>query len=69
MSTLARRIWTEPALIVAVLIGAGNAALLLPDWKAAVGSMVASLAGGIAVRQSVVPLAKIPAVKRRKPAA
>jgi hypothetical protein len=61
MKAIAMRLWTEPALVVAVLIACLNAALLLPDWEAAVASVVASLGGGVAVRQSVKPLAKGPA--------
>jgi hypothetical protein len=48
-------------LIVAILIACLNAALLYPDWQAMVASVVASLGGGVAVRQSVRPLAQGPA--------
>jgi hypothetical protein len=55
MKTIAKKLWTEPALVVAVVVGALNAALFLPDWKAAAASAVVSLAGGGVVRQSVSP--------------
>jgi hypothetical protein len=58
MKAIAERLWTEPALIVAILIACLNAALLYPDWQAMVASVVASLGGGVAVRQSVRPLAQ-----------
>jgi hypothetical protein len=55
MKTIAKKLWTEPALVVAVVVGLLNAALFLPDIKAAAASLVLSLAGGGVVRQSVSP--------------
>lgn len=60
MKAIARLVWTEPAIVVAILIAALNAALLLPDWPLVAASVVASLGGGAVVRQSVTPVAKNP---------
>jgi hypothetical protein len=51
------RLWREPALVVAVIVGAINAGLFLPDWRAALASVAVSLAGGGVVRSQVTPIA------------
>lgn len=55
MRTIVSRLWREPALVVAVIVGAVNAALFLPDWHAAIASVAVALAGGGVVRSRVTP--------------
>lgn len=60
MKTIAWKLWTEPALVVAALVAVLNAALFYPDWKSMAASVALSLGGGYAVRQAVTPLSKLP---------
>lgn len=56
MSVILKRVWREPVLFAGVLIAALNAALLLPDVRAAVASVVASLASAAGLRKVVAPV-------------
>ena len=53
MKVFFQRLWQEPVLVGAVAVALLNAALFLPDWKAAAGSLSASLAVGVGVRSRV----------------
>jgi hypothetical protein len=55
MSVFLGRLWREPVLLGSVAVAAINAGLFLPDWRAALASVAASVATGVVVRSRVTP--------------
>lgn len=62
MKTLARQLWTEPALFLSSLAAIVNAvqvaALDLPTWAHTLIAVVSILLAGVSTRQRVSPLKK-----------
>lgn len=51
MKKIAILFWTEPAVVLAVLAAAAQAAVLLPDWRSALGVVALTIGAGGATRQ------------------
>jgi hypothetical protein len=55
VSVFLQRLWREPVLLGSVVVAGLNAALFLPDWRALLASVAASIATGVVVRSRVTP--------------
>ena len=55
MKVFLERLWREPVLMGAVVLAVINGALFLPDWRAAAGSLAATLAAAVGIRSRVSP--------------